>query len=85
MTDFNKLFKHFKQPSLETQVVEIIKENSQQLVENSPSIQSSGSLVIESLQIDQLQSLQEDSREVQSKNIKKQRKVTKKIKRRLNK
>lgn len=74
MSNFNRLFKHFLHPSLEAQVVEIVKENSQQVVENSPPIQCSGSLLIESLQADQITPSLEGSGEVQSKKVKRSNK-----------
>lgn len=69
MSNFNRLFKHFSQPSLEAQVVEIVKENSQQVVENNPPISLSGTLVIESLKTDSAMPSEEGTGEVQSKKV----------------
>ena len=70
MSKINQLFKHFFQSSLESQVVEIAKENSQQVVENNPPILTSDSLVIESLQVEQAAPSEEGSGKVQPKKIK---------------
>lgn len=73
MSNINQFFKYFVKPSLEGEVVEIVKENSQQVVENNSTVSTSEELIIQSPNAIESQLSKESSVKVQSTKVRKKK------------